>query len=216
MKNEIELRNPCARGISPVWDKDSKVLIIGSMTSIDGLEKGFYYGSARNQLWEILDYCFNLNTDSIQSFSYLKNCLKSNHKATIHGEISYEESEENKRSIRNEFKKLMNKFHIAMCDVYMECYSLKNSSLDSSIIKHNLDAPIKDNKELLTQIIKNSKINLVLTNSREVEHVFKSFNIKGDYNVFYVPSPSPAYRKISLDEKKKIWKQIIHSKSYEI
>ncbi|WP_432666405.1 DNA-deoxyinosine glycosylase [Wukongibacter baidiensis] len=38
----------------PVIDKNSKVLILGSIPSIKSLEKTQYYGNTRNQFWKII------------------------------------------------------------------------------------------------------------------------------------------------------------------
>ncbi|MDE6276098.1 MAG: DNA-deoxyinosine glycosylase [Clostridia bacterium] len=35
----------------PIFDKDSRVLILGSMASVKSLEKGFYYMHPRNRFW---------------------------------------------------------------------------------------------------------------------------------------------------------------------
>ena len=38
----------------PVYDKDSKILILGSFPSVKSREQGFYYGHARNRFWKVL------------------------------------------------------------------------------------------------------------------------------------------------------------------
>ena len=35
----------------PIYDKNSRVLILGSMASVKSLEKGFYYMHPRNRFW---------------------------------------------------------------------------------------------------------------------------------------------------------------------
>lgn len=39
----------------PIFDKDSKVLILGSMASVKSLEKGFYYMHPRNRFWMVME-----------------------------------------------------------------------------------------------------------------------------------------------------------------
>lgn len=42
----------------PVFDKDSKVLILGSLPSPKSREIGFYYGHPQNRFWKILSKVF--------------------------------------------------------------------------------------------------------------------------------------------------------------
>lgn len=38
----------------PVYDKNSKVLILGSLPSVKSREQGFYYGHPRNRFWAVI------------------------------------------------------------------------------------------------------------------------------------------------------------------
>lgn len=38
----------------PVYDENSRVLILGSMASVKSLEKGFYYMHPQNRFWKII------------------------------------------------------------------------------------------------------------------------------------------------------------------
>ncbi len=40
--------------IPPVWNKNSKILILGSFPSVKSREEGFFYGHPRNRFWLIL------------------------------------------------------------------------------------------------------------------------------------------------------------------
>ena len=73
-------REPKSVDISPVWDKNSKILFLGSITAIDGMNKGFYYASGRNQFWKILDYVF---FDDESYFKTLQDKLKINYEDFI-------------------------------------------------------------------------------------------------------------------------------------
>ena len=46
----------------PFFDKDSKILILGSMPSPKSREQGFYYGHPRNRFWPVLGELFHENT----------------------------------------------------------------------------------------------------------------------------------------------------------
>ena len=40
--------------IEPVWDSQSRILILGTMPSPKSREAGFYYGHPRNRFWQVL------------------------------------------------------------------------------------------------------------------------------------------------------------------
>jgi hypoxanthine-DNA glycosylase len=41
-------------GFEPIFDKQSKILILGSLPSVKSREQGFYYGHPRNRFWKVL------------------------------------------------------------------------------------------------------------------------------------------------------------------
>lgn len=43
----------------PIIDKDSKILILGSLPSDKSIEKNEYYGNKTNQFWNIISMCFD-------------------------------------------------------------------------------------------------------------------------------------------------------------
>lgn len=43
----------------PLFDKDSKVLILGTIPSPKSREQGFYYGHPRNRFWKVLAQVFD-------------------------------------------------------------------------------------------------------------------------------------------------------------
>ena len=45
--------------IVPVYDKDSKILILGSFPSVASRETGFFYGHPRNRFWKVLSELFH-------------------------------------------------------------------------------------------------------------------------------------------------------------
>ncbi len=51
--------------LSPIYDVDSKVLILGSMPSVKSREVGFYYAHKTNRFWFILEKLFNANLNTI-------------------------------------------------------------------------------------------------------------------------------------------------------
>ena len=43
-------------GIDPVFDRDSKLLILGSFPSVRSREEGFFYGNPQNRFWKVMAY----------------------------------------------------------------------------------------------------------------------------------------------------------------
>lgn len=52
---------------SPVWDSESRVLILGSFPSVRSREEGFYYGHPRNRFWPMLERIYGVTLDSIEA-----------------------------------------------------------------------------------------------------------------------------------------------------
>lgn len=45
--------------LSPIYDKESKVLILGTIPSVKSRESGFYYAHPANRFWPVLEKLFN-------------------------------------------------------------------------------------------------------------------------------------------------------------
>ena len=45
--------------ISPVYDEESKILILGSFPSVKSREAGFFYGHPRNRFWKVIAAVFD-------------------------------------------------------------------------------------------------------------------------------------------------------------
>lgn len=50
MSDRIEV----SHGFGAAYDKDSRILILGSFPSVKSREEGFYYANPRNRLWTVL------------------------------------------------------------------------------------------------------------------------------------------------------------------
>jgi len=51
--------------LSPIYNKNSKILILGSFPSIKSRENNFYYGHPQNRFWDVIAYtCFKINNQS--------------------------------------------------------------------------------------------------------------------------------------------------------
>lgn len=45
--------------IAPIYDQNSKVLILGSIPSVKSREVGFYYSHPKNRFWKTLEFIYN-------------------------------------------------------------------------------------------------------------------------------------------------------------
>lgn len=43
----------------PIWDSESRILILGSFPSVKSREEGFYYGHPRNRFWPVMERLFD-------------------------------------------------------------------------------------------------------------------------------------------------------------
>lgn len=43
----------------PIFNEDSKILILGSLPSVKSREEGFYYGHPQNRFWSVLSSIYN-------------------------------------------------------------------------------------------------------------------------------------------------------------
>ena len=50
--------------IRPVYDKNSKILILGSVPSVKSREANFFYGHPQNRFWKVLATVFDVKTPS--------------------------------------------------------------------------------------------------------------------------------------------------------
>ena len=59
--------------IPPVYDKNSKILILGTMPSPKSRETGFYYGHPQNRFWKLMAalFCENISADKKSRTEFL-------------------------------------------------------------------------------------------------------------------------------------------------
>lgn len=53
--------------ISPIYDEQSKVLILGSFPSVKSRQSGFYYQHPQNRFWKILEALFDVQLSTIEA-----------------------------------------------------------------------------------------------------------------------------------------------------
>jgi len=49
------------KGFEPVFDKNSKILILGSFPSVISRNAGFYYANPKNRFWNVLSQIFSID-----------------------------------------------------------------------------------------------------------------------------------------------------------
>lgn len=54
MKLDETKRQKIVHPIPPLYDKDSKILILGSFPSVKSREEAFFYGHPQNRFWKLL------------------------------------------------------------------------------------------------------------------------------------------------------------------
>lgn len=107
-----------------------------------------------------------------------------------------------------ERKKLFNKIKLSVSDVILECERIRGTNLDNNlkILSYNTKAA--------ENILKNNDIKKIFFSSRFVEGLYKRFfkDFIEKYpkvELITLPSPSPRYAKLKLEEKVKIYKNIL-------
>lgn len=52
--------------IDPIYDKNSKILMLGSMLSVTSRNAKFFYAHPQNRFWKIMEIIFNVSLPTIQ------------------------------------------------------------------------------------------------------------------------------------------------------
>ena len=138
--------------IAPFYDKNSKVLILGSFPSVKSREAGFYYAHPQNRFWHVLANIFDEKIDDKKAF--------------------------------------LTKHHLALFDVCASC-EIKGSS-DASIKK------VIPND--LAQILKISKIKVIILNGKTATNLFNKFFPTINIKTIALPSTSSANAAVGLEQ----------------
>ena len=89
----------------PLYDKDSRVLILGSFPSVKSREQMFFYGHPQNRFWKVIANVFNEPVPT--TINEKKALLKRNHIALWDGIKSCKCSMEFRKAFRRVGKTLM-------------------------------------------------------------------------------------------------------------
>src|SRR5574344_1971141 len=119
-------RNPCCTwGIVPTFPCKLKVIMVGTMTTPEGIERGFYYASGRNRFWPWLDESLSKKPDP--TFASLKEELAQNNNDNT---ITNDDRETQKIIIRGKFYTQLKNYGIGICDIIRSCTFKKDRGTD--------------------------------------------------------------------------------------
>ncbi len=107
-----------------------------------------------------------------------------------------------------EKKTLFSNLNLAITDIILSCERKSGTNLDNNLIN------ITYNDKAIYKILKNNNIKKIFFSSRFVEKlfrkVFKEYILKNqDLELITLPSPSPRYAKLRIEDKVKIYKKLM-------
>jgi hypoxanthine-DNA glycosylase len=112
-------------------------------------------------------------------------------------EIVFEKDLSNK----NDKQELFIDNKLAITDILLSCERRDNKNADKNLINKEY------NKDVITEILTRNEIRKILFTSKNVHREFvDNFDVTGQIELVVLPSPSPIYRRLSLQEKAKIYK----------
>ncbi len=190
----------------PLFDENSRILILGSFPSVKSREQQFFYGHPQNRFWKVL------------SGVLMDEDMRALPSETESGQQccgSYEETESNASGscvsgvlwvpqIVEEKKAFLHRNHIALWDVIYECDIVGSS--DSSI--RNV-VPTD-----LRRILEQASIRQIYTNGGTATKLFQKYQkpILGRDSIG-LPSTSPANAAWSVERLTEAWRVAIRKSS---
>ena len=188
-------------------DDDTKILILGTITSQKGMKNGYFYTSDRNTLYDILDKVYDSD-----KFSSLKK------------KIIEAKDEKEKKEFINEMREALKDKKIAFIDVIKNCVRHKSKASDDAIWAYNpIDlvdliqyincTGIKKKKKIFYNsdwIIKILK-EIIKNNNEGTKIKIEGSKLKykeNEYSLIKLSSPS-RNNKVDIDEKIEQWKEAL-------
>jgi hypoxanthine-DNA glycosylase len=149
----------------------------------------------------IFDDSILLILGTFPSFDSLKNNFYYGHRQNQFWKLlSFVFKEDEPKTI-DEKLSFLKKYKVALWDMVDSCQ--RENSLDSSLKK----IKINDIEHILK---KYPNIKAIYFTGRKAQDLFEKHFSYLDIKRYYLPSPSPAYRKINFEEKLKLWKRLIN------
>ena len=169
-------------GFEPVFDRRSRVLVLGSFPSVLSRANTFYYGNSQNRFWRVMAACLGVPVPPNEG-----DALASGEPATLDASVAA------KRAM------LLNG-GVALWDVIESC-DIKGSS-DASI-KNVVPARV----ELITS---NASIEQVICNGGTAGHLYKRYlQERTCLPAVVLPSTSPANAAWRLERLVERWREAV-------
>ena len=184
---ETEKQIIVSHPIPPVWNSESKILILGTMPTPKSREAGFFYMHPQNRFWNVIAEVFE------EKFEYKNNGIKadvalpaaSTQKSAAAPDISAAITERRNFLLRH---------HLAMWDVLASCKI--TGAADSSI----KNAIAND----FTEILENSQTHHIICTGKTAFNLWQKkcaalYELRYNLTVHCLPSTSPANAQWSKD-----------------
>ena len=109
-----------------------------------------------------------------------------------------------KLETKEEKQKLFAKLKLAVTDIIYQCTRKKGNNADNNLVN------VVYNKEAVSKILADNKIETILFSSRFAEKEFKKhFSGYEDAQLVALPSPSPRYARMTLKNKVATYKKLL-------
>ena len=184
---ETEKQIIVSHPIPPVWNSESKILILGTMPSPKSREAGFFYMHPQNRFWSVIAEVFE------EKFEYKNNGIKAD--IAINSVTSQESAAAPDISAAiAERHNFLLRHHLAMWDVLASCEI--TGAADSSI----KNAVPND----FTEIFENSKIHHIICTGKTAYNLWKKncadiYEARFNLTIHCLPSTSPANAQWTLE-----------------
>ncbi len=201
---ETEKQITVSQPIPPVWNSESKILILGTMPSPKSREAGFFYMHPQNRFWNVLSEVFK------ETFKYKNNGIISDVALPVASTQKTAAAPDISAAI-DERRDFLLRHHLAMWDVLASCEI--TGAADSSI----KNAIPND----FTKIFDGSKINHIICTGKTAHNLWQKkcaalYEPRYNLTVHCLPSTSPAnaqWTKEKLIKEFKVITKILISNS---
>lgn len=113
--------------LEPIYNENSKVLILGSIPSVKSREEGFYYAHPRNKFWKVLGQLYeeDIDNDKEVKIKFLKRHYIALFDVLQSCDINASSDSSIKNPVVNDFSPILNKAKIkAIFTTGQKAYSL--------------------------------------------------------------------------------------------
>lgn len=193
---ETEKQIIVSHPIPPVWNSESKILILGTMPSPKSREAGFFYMHPQNRFWSVIAEVFE------EKFEYKNNGIKAD--IAINSVTSQESAAAPDFSAAiTERREFLLRHHLAMWDVVASC---KITGAADSSIKNAIPNDF-------TKIFEGSKIHHIICTGKTARNLWQKkcaalYEPRYNLTVHCLPSTSPANAQWSKEKLIKEFKVI--------